>query len=258
MRRVTSWILGLICLAFGGGLPQTLHAQENIRDSSIQLAALDLSYHGLIPGGDMRTRYGFNSQIGAELVLKSRRNIYLTAGGYFLFSDSVAQPGVIDPLLIPGAFVIGDNGLLSAVGIMQRGFVIPIAVGKIIPIIKKHNPNSGLFVEIGGQFIQHKIHLRAIDERVSLLSGIYKKGYDQMVNGLGIREMIGYRYFGRGGNVNFSAGFVFSQNFTQNRRSINFMTGMPDTEPRLDLLSGFRVSWTYAFYRRAPNEVYFR
>lgn len=247
-------IMALMC-AVGG---QTLHAQENIQDSTIRLIGLDLSYHGLIPGGDMAARYGFNSQVGAEVIFKGRHNFYVTTGWYFLFSDSVAQPGVIDPLLIPGNFAIGDNGLLSAVGIMQRGFVVPLSIGKIFPIIKSHNPNSGLYVELGGQFIQHKTHLRAIDERVTLLSGDYRKGYDKMSNGLGIREMIGYRYFSKGGNVNFAAGFVFSQNFTRNRRSVDFITGQRNDELRMDLLSGFRVSWTYAFYRRAPNSVYFR
>lgn len=255
MNRKIWGLLGCILLASWG---QSLHAQESIQDSAIQLIGLDLSYHGLIPGGDMRDRYGFNSQVGGELIFKGRHNFYLTAGCYFLFSDSVAQPGVLDPLLIPGGFIIGDNGLLSSVGIMQRGFVVPLAIGKIIPVIKSHNPNSGLYVELGAQFIQHKIHLRAIDERVSLLSGEYRKGYDQMANGIGIREMIGYRYFGKGGNVNFAAGFVFSQNFTGNRRTTHFIDGTTDHAPRLDLLSGFRVSWTYAFYRRSPNEVYFR
>ncbi|MEO1447936.1 MAG: hypothetical protein AAFV07_00315 [Bacteroidota bacterium] len=252
------WMMGLMSWWIVAGWGQTLHAQESIQDSTIRLIGLDLSYHGLIPGGDMGGQYGFNSQIGAELIFKGRHNWYATVGWYFLFSDSVTQPGVIDPLLVPGNFAIGDNGLLSAVGIMQRGVVIPLAIGKIIPIVKSHNPNSGLFVELGGQFIQHKIHLRAIDERVTLLTGEYRKGYDQMANGFGIREMVGYRYFSKGGNVNFAAGFVFSQNFTRNRRSVNFITGQQDNSMRLDLLSGFRVAWTYAFYRRAPESSYFR
>ncbi|MEM7367339.1 MAG: hypothetical protein AAF587_01990 [Bacteroidota bacterium] len=232
-------------------------AQKSIRDSSISLVVLDISYRGYFPAGDMTERFGFTSVMGVDLSYKLSSNYYLSGGFHFLFADSVDMSGILDPLLTPGGFLVTDNGLLSDVRTLGSGFVVPISVGKIFPIIKAHNSNSGLFVEIGGQFLQHKLVIQPREDEVAGLEGEYIKGYDRLTNGIGIREGIGYRYFASNGMVNFAIGLDMSQNFTQSRRSVDFSTGLSDSRQRLDLLFGIRASWTFPLYKRAPNKAYY-
>lgn len=252
-RYLTYTLLGIFCFL---GIPG-LKAQKNIQDSSIQLVMLDITYRGYLPAGDMADRFGFTSLLGVDLGYKLPSNFYLSGGFQYLFSDSVNIAGVLDPLLTPGGFVVTDNGLLSDVRTLGSGFAIPISVGKIFPIIRSHNSNSGLYVEVGGQFLQHKFILQAREDKVAGLEGDYIKGYDRLTNGLGIREGIGYRYFASDGMANFAIGLDMSQNFTQSRRTVDFNTGLSDTQNRLDLLFGLRASWTFPLYKRAPNKAYY-
>jgi len=58
--------------------------------------------------------------------------------------------------------------------------------------------------------------------------------------------------------INFFAGFDFTEAFTQSRRDINFDTMRKDDENRLDLLVGFRVSWTVPLYLGTkPEEIFY-
>ncbi|MCB0843895.1 MAG: hypothetical protein KDE26_11635 [Bacteroidetes bacterium] len=217
-----------------------------------------ITYRGMIPGGDMADRFGFVSEFGIDLVYKFKNNFYISGGFQGMFADSIKEPGLLENLKIPQGFVITDNGEISNVRILGTGFVIPVSVGKVFPIIKSHNPNSGLFIEVGGRFMQHKIQINRLSEEVSAIEGEYVKGYDRLTNGFGIREAVGYRFLSNNGMVNFMFGFEFSQNFTQSRRSINFDTGEVPKFNRKDLLSGFFVSWIFPFYERAPNKVYYK
>lgn len=254
--RGPGWaFLGLFLLVLLA--PPALRAQQSVQDSSIRMAILDVTYRGQSPGGDMRQRYGFTSALGMDVTLKGRHNFYLVTGLSFLFSDSVNLQGALDPLLVPGGLIITDNGLLTDVRIVQSGLLVPLAIGKLFPIIPAHNPNSGLFVEAGVQFLQHRINITPRDEIVTALEGDYAKGYDRLTNGLGLRQAIGYRYVDNRGYVNLRIGLDFSQSFTQSRRSVDFSTGQGDTRRRLDLLSGFVVSWSFPLFNRAPNEAYY-
>jgi hypothetical protein len=140
---------------------------------------------------------------------------------------------------------------------VQTGFVIPVSIGKIFSVTPNHNPNSGFYVELGAQFIQHKINFQPFDGPIAALNSTSKKGYDRLTNGIGIREGIGYKYFSNSGNFNISLGFDFSQNFTQNRRTTNWDTGMRDDTQRMDLLSGFTFTWSWLIYDKAPPKFYF-
>ena len=231
-------------------------AQQSIKDSTITMGLLNVSYRGLFPGGDLYERFGFNSQMGIDMTVKFKNNFYLTAGGHVLFSDVVKDTSIMSNILTNG-LLITDNGLLSSVRTIQSGFVIPLSVGKVFPLPVGPNKNSGVFVEVGGQFIQHRVGIRALDEVVTPVSEEYRKGYDRLANGIGIRESIGYLFLANHSGLNFSVALDFSQNFTQGRRSIQFDTGLPGLEKRRDFLTGIRVSWIFPLYNRAPDKIYY-
>ncbi|MEO0469038.1 MAG: hypothetical protein AAF206_05415 [Bacteroidota bacterium] len=234
-----------------------LTAQVSIRDSAVRIGAIGVTYHGMVPGGDMADRFGFTSQLGMDGILKFRSNFYLRAAASVMFGEQVKETGILDNITTSG-FFIGDNGLLSDVRMLQSGYVGSFSIGKMFGRRFAPNPNSGFYVEVGGQFMQHQIRIRSRDVEAAPISGDYHKGYDRLSNGFGIRESFGYRFFDNDGTVNLSIGLEFSQNFTQNRRSINFDTGMADTRTRVDLLSGFTVSWIFPIYSQSPDRVYYR
>ncbi|MEZ4772088.1 MAG: hypothetical protein R3D00_02820 [Bacteroidia bacterium] len=238
-------------------LPAYLQAQKSIADSAVSMAFLQVGYQGMITGNDLTDRFGFSSQLGMDVGYKFRKGLYLSTGLRVFFTDAVREDKLLNNLIVPGGFLIADNGTLTGIRIFGTGWVVPLSVGKVFSLNPKHNSNSGFYAEVGGQFFQHKISLFPTDEKVKAITGDYKKGYDRLTNGIGIREAVGYRYFANNGFLNFSIGFEFSQNFTQSRRSINFDTGEMDTRKRMDLLSGFSVGWIFPLYERAPDKVYY-
>ena len=92
--------------------------------------------------------------------------------------------------------------------------------------------------------LQHKIRIEDRTGGLPQLVGDYKKGYDRMTNGLALTEFIGYQHFSNDGRINFYVGFEFTQGFTKNRRSWDFLTQQRMDNNRLDLLNGLRIGWT--------------
>jgi len=236
-----------------------LKAQVSLADSAIKMLNMNVTYSGLIPAGDMGKRFGYTSTLGMDLSYKLANNFYFSVGVNYLFGGKVKEDTILKNILADNGQLIGNNGSYVNVRLQEAGFVVPFSVGKIIPMKGiSPNKNSGLYVEVGGQFIQHKIAIQTAQSRVYAASDAYKKGYDRLTNGFGVKEAIGYRFYDSKGFYNFDIGFVFSQNFTQNRREVNIDTGIKDETKRMDLLQGFRVSWIYPIYQRAPEKFYYR
>ncbi|MEZ4847075.1 MAG: hypothetical protein R3B93_00265 [Bacteroidia bacterium] len=57
-----------------------LQAQKSITDSTIGLTLAQITYRGMIPGGDMADRFGFVSEFGIDLVYKFKNNFYISSG----------------------------------------------------------------------------------------------------------------------------------------------------------------------------------
>lgn len=234
----------------------TLYAQVSLQDSSISLVTLDLRYRGMLPAGPMAERWGYTSTLGVEVGYQFENGWFLTAGTSFLFSDAVEIDGILDPLLVDGLLVT-DNGLLTEARALGQGLLVPLTLGYILPVGPRPNPNSGFFVQIGGQYLRYRFFIEPIEEDVAGLSGEYRKGYDHLVSGLGVSQAIGYRYFDNRSYINFHLGLELSQNVTRYQRSVHFATGVPPQDLRADLLFGFFAGWTFPLYQRAPNRVYY-
>lgn len=231
--------------------------QESIQDSSIALGLLQISYRGLMPGGDMADRFGYSSALGVDLAWKFENQFYAGIGGHAWFSEAIQDTQLLRNLST-GGFLIGDNGQLTDVRILGSGFVIPIKGGRQFTLPIMPNPNTGFYLEVGGQFLYHHIKMNPQSETVSAIDKEYAKGYDRLVYGFGLVEGFGFRYLGSKGYLNFSIGLELSQNFTRGRRSLHFDTGQVGTEKRLDLLGGLHFSWIFPLYERAASAVYYR
>ncbi len=238
-------------------------AQKSIQDSAITMGHLSIVYSANLPAGDLADRFGFSSQIGGEGGIKLASNFYASTGLKFFFGGEVREAVAGNVVQLIGSdssgyqtMALGADGRFYTVRYFLRGLVVPFTVGKIFPLNKK-NLNSGIYVELGGQFIQHKIAVQAIGDNVPYLSKPYLKGYDRLTNGFGLVQGFGFRHFGNNRFTNFFVGAEFSQSFTQSRRDFNFDTGVKDEAKRLDLLVGLKAGWTFPIYKSAPEKEYY-
>jgi hypothetical protein len=244
-----------------------------MRDSTIGFALVDVTYAGLWPGADLANRFGYLHGPTLAVGYKHRANWYLQGSFTYLLGDDVRETELLDaysyahywPTSNGGTFVdygfIDINGQVRNVNSSVRGYAAGLRLGYIVRQLRfaprKSNPNSGLFVELGGQYLRHKILHDPREEFMPYLSAQRLRGYDQLTAGLGVTQAIGYRFFGNRQLVSFYVAFEAGQYFTTGLRSLNWATNtVPDTR-RLDVLYGFRVGWALPLYRAAPDNFYY-
>lgn len=236
-------------------LSGSLFAQYNVRDTSIAFPTVGVSFSYQSPGGDMRQRFGNNFAFGAVFQYKLRSNWIIGLEGRYLFSDNVRELNILDQFKTPDGNIIDGNGQYGMVLLYQRGLQFTLKGGKIFPL-RVLNPNSGILFNVGAGYLQHNIWIDTPGSPIPFLENEYKKGYDRFTNGLALTEFIGLISFSSKKLVNFYAGFEFTQGFTQNRRSMNFDTGVRDDKQRLDLLFGIHMGWMFPIYKRVADKFY--
>ncbi|MEM7038224.1 MAG: hypothetical protein AAF570_14665, partial [Bacteroidota bacterium] len=183
-----------------------------MKDSTITFGEMSLVYGGMIPGGDMGERFGYTNMIGGEAGIKLSNNLFFRIGAKFLFGNDVRERVAENVTTLIGTdqsgfqtMAIGEDGRFYQLRIWERGFVITVTMGKIFRL-NPNNPNSGIYVEGGAQFIQHKVLIDVIGNNVAYLDGRHRKGYDRLTNGFGAVEGVGYRYYSQRRTVNFFIG----------------------------------------------------
>lgn len=231
-----------------------LFSQVSIKDSSIYTPMVGVSYGYYLSGGDLVKRFGNSSALQMNLDFKTKYNWVLGINGSYFFGKNIKE-SLFDSISTSSGDLINEEGELADVRLFERGFTISGTVGRLITF-KKPNPNSGLMINVGFGFIQHKIRIETIGNNVPQLSKEYKKGYDKLSNGFLLSESIGYLYLSNNRLANIYFGLDFMQGFTQNRRSYDYDLMKADTQKRLDLLAGARISWILPLYKKAPQEFY--
>ncbi|MBK6626358.1 MAG: hypothetical protein IPJ87_17060 [Flavobacteriales bacterium] len=230
-------------------------AQRSVRDSSIVLVPVTVSYSYQVPGGSLATRFGHNSNLGLSAVVKLRSNYFLGAEGGFLFGNKVVEPGLLNGVRNAAGQVLDQNGQPATVFTYQRGYTAMAVVGKILPIVGP-NPNSGLMLKLMGGYMRHKIRIETQNNTVPQLEGDYLEGYDRLCAGPAFGFALGYQHLGNRRFINFHVGFEMIVGLTTPLRAMNFDTGRSDTDRRTDVLTGLRAGWTVPIYRRKADSFY--
>jgi len=229
-------------------------AQVNIKDSSIYTPLISVSYGYYFSEGDLIKRFGNNSSLQMNIDFKTRKYWTFGINGSYFFGRYVKE-NLFDSITTSTGGHINKNGEFSDVRLYERGFTVSGTMGRMFAF-KNPNPNSGIMVSVGLGFIQHKIRIETIGNNVPQLSKQYKKGYDRLSNGLLLSENIGYMYLSNNRLLNFYIGLEFMQGFTQSRRSFDYDRMKQDTQKRLDLLYGAKISWVLPLYKKAPQDYY--
>ena len=250
MKKVL--IIGFITLL---GMP--LFAQVNVRDSATSAWHFKIDMNGYAPGADLAKRYGAIFGVGGSIGKKTLSNWLFGVEGTYFFSNTVKNTfEIYGSQTTAQGFFIGTNGEYATVEFLTRGFYAGGYIGKILPILN-HNPSSGLFIKLGGGFVQNQIYVRNPNGTYPQFTGEYGKGYDRLHNGFALNEQVGYLHSGNRRTINFAISFEFIQGFTQNQRAFNWDTRLTDTIGKLDLYFGLKLSWFLPVYNKNEQKFYY-
>jgi len=235
-------------------------SQRNLRDSVVSTPVFAIQYSGTASEGDLKERYGYFNHIGVSAGYKTQKNWYAGIAGNFLFGNQIklTYNELFKHLMDKYGIITSEIGVPAVIVTFSRGIDFNLEVGKVFNKIG-HNSNSGLFLKIGGGYINHKIRIESNEDLVPQLEKEYRKGYDRFTDGFKLTQDIGYLFLPNKGFLNFYAGFYIQEGFTKNKRTVFF--DQPEkkisTKLRLDILYGFKVGWLIPIYKRMPREYYY-
>lgn len=229
--------------------------QVNIKDSCVTAELIEIDLGVGIPMADMSSRFGLHATAGGGFHHKTNQNWLFGVNGAFIYGSDVREDSILDKLRNDAGYIIGTDGLGYDPILWESGIHMQFEVGKITDIWSI-NPNSGLTFMGGLGFMQHRIWIYIDEVTVPQLAPEYRIGYDRLTNGLMASQYIGYYYFSSRNFVNFRGGIEILEGFTQNRRTVNFDTQLPDDTQRLDMMINLKVSWVLPIYKQPRTKFY--
>lgn len=230
--------------------------QSHAQDSTQAFGYIKFQYAYFNPSGDFEKRFNNANSVGGEIGYKLFNNWHFSFSGAYLFSRDVKINDLLTDVINEAGDVIDADGELVKLTYELRGQSYFVKVGKVFNVLSP-NSNSGILVNAGAGYLQHKIKIDYRDGIVYQLSEDRLKGYDRLSSGIALTQFIGYQYYGRSNLLNFYLGFEFIQAFTKNRRQYNYDTRSYDTERKKDYLTGFRFGWVIPFRKRRSEEFYY-
>ena len=245
------FISALILQCFQG------YAQEKeYRDSSEAIPFIRFQYTLLFPSGDFETTFGTSSSVGGALGFKTKSNWQFELEYSFMFGSDLKRKDLLSGIINERGDVTDSDGELIKLIYDLRGHSVFTSIGKLIPF-NERNRNSGILVQAGVGFLQHKIFIDYRDGEPFQLREDILKGYDRLHSGVALKQFIGYQHFGRKNLINFYVGLEFQEGFTKNRREYNYDTRSFDKERKNDFLYGLRFGWSIPVRERSSEEFYY-
>lgn len=232
----------------------TITFAQSVKDSTFRILMVGVHFSGQLPQKDLVQRYGPNFSAGGTFTWKTKHNILFGVEGSYFFGKNVKED-VLTNLRTSDGFIIDNEGYPGDIRLTERGWNFYANVGKLFSKLG-HNPNSGLFITVGGGYMQHKIKFYDTNKKVAAVRGDLQKGYDRLSGGFGLTQFIGYHYLSNNRLANFYFGFEFYEAQTKSYRGFNYDTGKEDTQQRLDVLTGFRFGWLLPLYKRTKDFYY--
>jgi hypothetical protein len=249
MQKLVFLFLGLFFFPFG------TFSQASLKDSSIFITEVKMSYAAFLPGADLADRFGFANNLGLDVTLKTKSEWTFGLQGTFIFGENIREDNILDAYMQDNGSIINMSGGAAVVLMMERGFTLVGDVGYLLPVWGP-NKNSGLLFSFGAGWMQHRIRIEANRDAVPQIQGGYADGYDRLTGGFTTHQFLGYQYLSNRRMINFFAGVEFYQGYTVNLRGYNYDQAAVDNERRLDLIYSFRAGWILPLYRRAAREIY--
>ncbi len=233
-----------------------IHGQGKLSNEGVRMSLFQFQGGLYTPSGDMAKTYGNNAAIGFSYAYKTKTNFLFGADFNFMFGNDVKDAGnLFRELRTTEGQIIGIEGEFVNVIVLQRGFAAGVYAGKIFPIIGP-NPNSGLVVKFGFNYLEHLTYIESREAEIPPLEGDFRKAYDRKRGGLAFYQFIGYQNFSNNQFANFFVGLDFYQGFTQDLRSYNIDEMRFTDDKFLDFLFGIKLGWVLPVYKQVDNRFY--
>jgi hypothetical protein len=227
---------------------------QSVSDTAIHVPLISVHFAGQLPSGDLEKRFGENLAVGGCFLFKHAKNWNIGVDGSYFFGKKVKED-VTAQMKNEDGFIVDNEGFPADLRVTERGWNAYLVAGKVFPKLG-HNPNSGLMINLGFGYMQHKIKLYDANKKIAAVKGDHAKGYDRLSGGFAMEQFIGYLYLSNNRLVNLVFGFEFHEGFTKSYRGFNYDTGLPDTKQRMDYLIGFRIGWILPLYKRTQDFYY--
>lgn len=228
----------------------SLVGQVNVRDSVSPGWMINIRTGMLFPQMDLGDAFGESYTIGVGAFYKDENNWLYGVNGDFWFGSTVyAHESILNGISNNNGNVMDHFGNFGNVLTYQRGWLIGGDFGKLF-----HqwggNANSGVFMTLGGGFMQHRVRLESASRNsiVYQIEAEYQRGYDRLNLGWMSRFNIGYLNAHTGKTLNFMIAAEIMYGQTTNVRGYNWDTGMEDTGINHNLTIGLRFTWFFPIY----------
>lgn len=213
-----------------------------------------VNYGVNFPAADLNERFGFFNAVGVNVGYKTTSNWQISVDGGALFGNKVNSLQPVQHILNQDSLINGSSGELAQYSIIMRGLSIGATVQKIITI-NKSIPNSGILLQLGTGYLQHKIRYDDIQSQVPQFQGEYVKLIDRLTGGIYLNQAIGYQYFSNNRLVNFKAVFEMTEGFTKPLRSYNLNAENPtESNGRLDFFYSLKFTWVLPFFKKSTTK----
>lgn len=224
-------------------------------DSAVTVPLVGINFGGQVPFADMAKRFGPNLKAGGSFMVKTRKNWLIGAEFNYMYGRNIRED-VLSQLKNSEGMIVDNEGYPADLRVTERGMGVYVTFGRVFNVASA-NPNSGIMFNVGAGYMQHKINFYDPNHKVAGVKGELGYGLDRLTSGFSVSQFLGYLFLSDNRMLNFYAGFDCYQAFTTSVRKMNFDTGKPDTQRRLDVLGGFRVGWILPLYKKRPNDYYY-
>lgn len=234
----------------------SLTLAQNVKDTLVTFFNFKVVASYQLPAMDLAKRFGNHGTVGAEIAYKNMPNWLWTVGTTITFGRKIREPNHLQNLWTSQNTIIGVDGRNAAISRYHRGYQIYAQGAKIFPKIGGVNPNSGLFVQGGIGYIQHKIRIETIGNLSYDLNKGSVEGYDRLCGGLMLTEGIGYLFLDNNRLANFFVLLECVQGFTKSLRRIQYDVPNPDLKTRFDMAFGIKIGYMLTFYRNIETDYF--
>lgn len=243
-------ILLLFILSYSG-----LKAQETDVSESFPALLISLDYSAHLSLGDLDERFGLHSLVGLGTDYKTQSNWLIGLQGHYMYGGNVLEDSLLQNLYNSHDFITATDGGPADIAFSLSGWVLGVSVGKLIAL--GSNKNSGLKLELGTGYMQHKLDIDNKDSNVAQLKGEYIKGYDRLSSGLYASQFIGYMHLSENRRINYYIGLDILEGFTEGRRDWLYDVNRSGLDNRLDISTGIKLGWILPLYKGETGDRYY-
>lgn len=258
MKVKKIFILIIFCLITHFSFAQHGYTDEKYIDTATSMVWTEANFSFQFPAGHLADLFSNNYNIGTGFTYKTASNWTWSVKFNYLFGSNIDNAtSVLGDIVNSNGDVIDGNGLKATIYMEGRYWTLGAGFGKIIPVNRWKN--SGIWLQGGFGFFQHKIHFTDPDSQVAQFLGNYKKGYDQRSSGFYMSQFVGYLFMQKRRIASFYAGVEIYEMWTKPDRNYIFTQGPTENMPyKFSALLGLKIGWIVPLYEKKRVTTFYQ